>query len=80
MLGLYLLQYLFWTPVGHTEVQGVQGRYVLPILPLLALCLPAFNLKGGGRLRAALVVLPAAAVAAGVAVLPPVVVHAMILR
>lgn len=26
--------YLYWTPVGHETVEGVQGRYFLPLLPL----------------------------------------------
>jgi uncharacterized membrane protein len=34
MLGMYLL----WTPPGASEVQGVQGRYFLPLAPLAAVC------------------------------------------
>ena len=30
-----------WTPVSHTTIYGLQGRYFLPVLPLLLLtCLP----------------------------------------
>lgn len=32
--------YVSWTPVGQRIVDGVQGRYFLPLLPLLALLLP----------------------------------------
>lgn len=80
VLGIYLSQYLAWTPVGHPAVLGPSGRYLLPILPLLALGLPAVTLRAGGPLRAALLTLPAAAVIAGAIVLPPAVVYATILR
>ena len=29
--------YLQWTPVGYARVLGIQGRYFLPVLPLVAL-------------------------------------------
>jgi len=32
-----LSQYISWTAVGAPEVEGVQGRYFIPILPLLLL-------------------------------------------
>lgn len=38
-LLLFLLQYVSWTPPGAPRIEGVQGRYILPIaafLPLLA--------------------------------------------
>ncbi len=39
-MGLILLGMLFrWTPFGHVSIEGVQGRYFLPFLPvLLAAC------------------------------------------
>lgn len=36
---ILLSMFLAWTPVGSTVVQGVQGRYFLPALPLLLLSL-----------------------------------------
>jgi uncharacterized membrane protein len=33
------LLYLLWTPVGYPFVEGFQGRYLLPFLPLLLLLL-----------------------------------------
>lgn len=34
-MGLIMLAlYLYWTPVGAAVVEGVQGRYFIPILPL----------------------------------------------
>lgn len=53
--GIFAGLYLTWTPVGHAIVDGVQGRYFLPMLPLLVFLLPR------GRAR------PALARAAGIA-------------
>lgn len=33
---VYFLLYVTWTPVAETEIWGVQGRYFLPALPVLA--------------------------------------------
>ena len=44
VLLIYQSQYLSFTPVGWDWISGVQGRYLLPLLPLVALALPA-----GGR-------------------------------
>lgn len=43
---IFAALYLSWTPVGQEVVDGVQGRYFLPLVPLLALVLPARH--GGG--------------------------------
>lgn len=43
VLGIFMAMYLLWTPlmpgygVGATSVNGVQGRYFIPLLPLLFL-------------------------------------------
>jgi len=34
---IYLLTYLAWTPVGKEAVEGIQGRYFIPIAPPLLL-------------------------------------------
>jgi hypothetical protein len=53
-LGLILtLLYLQWTRVGGPVVDGFQGRYLLPLAPLLLALLPA----GGARMPAALAAL-----------------------
>jgi hypothetical protein len=39
--------YLSWTKVGKPTIDGLQGRYFLPVIPLLAWPVPAF----GARLR-----------------------------
>lgn len=63
-VGLILLQYLTWTDVGHATVDGVQGRYLLPVLAILVPALPALRLSAplDGVART---VLSAPAVAAG---------------
>ena len=33
--GIFLAMYLYWTPTGNTIIEGVQGRYFLPVLLLL---------------------------------------------
>lgn len=38
--GVLLSQYLSWSDVGQVSIDGPQGRYLLPILPLLALLPP----------------------------------------
>jgi uncharacterized membrane protein len=39
--AVYLIAYLAFTPAGEDSVWGIQGRYFIPILPLMALCLAA---------------------------------------
>lgn len=34
-----LALYLMWTPVAADKVEGVQGRYFIPVLPLVGFCL-----------------------------------------
>ncbi len=46
--------YLVWTGVGAGMVEGVQGRYFIPLLPLLALVLPRLTVPFGAGVRAAL--------------------------
>ena len=74
IFGIYISQYLIWTPVGMPWIGGPQGRYLLPLFPVLALALPRLGLPGGAGLRHALLALPLAAAAADVLMLPRVVV------
>jgi uncharacterized membrane protein len=39
--------YVTWTPVGKPTIDGLQGRYILPVLPLLAWAIP----ESGPRLE-----------------------------
>ncbi len=76
VLTIYISQYLVWTDVGLDRVVGPQGRYFLPLVPLLALALPRLGVRGGASLRHALLLLPLAAAAADVLVLPRLIVRA----
>lgn len=79
---VFILQYLSWTTVGLARIEGVQGRYFLPILVLafpLLLTRP-LKIPGGSWLQAALS-LPAIALAmGGIASLSGVVLGAYYLR
>lgn len=44
---IFISQYLTWTPVGMTHIDGVQGRYFIPLLPALLFIVPNII----GRLR-----------------------------
>ena len=39
----FVLMFINWTPLDSAYIQGIQGRYFLPVMPLLFLVL-AFNL------------------------------------
>ncbi len=58
VLVIFNQQYLTWTPVGLDEIQGVQGRYFIPIVPMGSLFIPSF------RSRYATYILPAMALPA----------------
>ena len=38
-LGTAVTMFLLWTPVGSWKIEGIQGRYYLPVFPLLILAL-----------------------------------------
>ncbi len=40
VLAIGMALYLQWTPVGMPWIGGIEGRYVLPLLPVLVLALP----------------------------------------
>jgi len=65
-LLLLLACYVWWTPPLSRVVRFVQGRYFLPIVPLLLLACPSVELPFGARCRGWLVV-AAAALALGIA-------------
>jgi uncharacterized membrane protein len=35
--------YVSWSPVGAPQIYGMQGRYMLPVLPLLAWTVPEYG-------------------------------------
>lgn len=60
--GLLLLFacYVWWTPLSSRVVRFVQGRYFLPVVPLLLLACPSVELPLGARYRGWLMVTAAA--------------------
>jgi hypothetical protein len=40
-VGLFLSLWLLWTPLNATQIEGMQGRYFLPLLPTLGLAVAA---------------------------------------
>jgi hypothetical protein len=36
---IYIVEYLTWTPVGYARIDGIQGRYFLPLLPVVTVVL-----------------------------------------
>ncbi len=48
LCAIYLSHYVTWTRVGAPLTEGTQGRYFLPLLPMLAVAVP---LMGGGWTR-----------------------------
>jgi uncharacterized membrane protein len=61
--GIFGILYLTWSPVGHPIIDGVQGRYFLPIAMLAGVALP-------GLARGAWVVPIRRALVAAVAIFP----------
>ncbi|HEY1857449.1 DUF2142 domain-containing protein [Acidocella sp.] len=53
VIAVCLSMYLSWTPVGATLIRGVQGRYMLPLVPFLPLILPRLGvlMRLPGRLE-----------------------------
>jgi uncharacterized membrane protein len=54
-LAVLAMAYLGWTPVGSDRIQGVQGRYFLPLLPFALAALPAVPPATRRALRATVV-------------------------
>lgn len=46
LLTIALADYLSWTPVGSNTIEGMQGRYFLPVAPLALLMISARWLQG----------------------------------
>ena len=52
---IYAAQYASWNPPGSRDpIEGIEGRYFLPLLPLVALCFPPVLPKSPRALVAAL--------------------------
>jgi len=67
---IFIFQYLTWASVGDAEILEVRGRYLLPILALMALAIPRIRFAGGKVWRTAFAAVPVVASAAGLLALP----------
>jgi uncharacterized membrane protein len=65
--AMFGMAYLGWNPVGAPIIQGVQGRYWAPALPLLAFALPAWPRTLPTAARQALLVFCVASLALAIA-------------
>ncbi len=71
VIAIFDLEYLTWTKVGDGPIiLGVQGRYAIPLLPMIAIALPLLRLPYTGWLRTALGVPAIALAALGAVYLP----------
>jgi hypothetical protein len=75
-VAIYDVQYLSWTLVGALDIDGVQGRYGLPLLAFLAATVPTFYLTSHrpifGLIRGILLLPATVAAAIGLVLLPQV--------
>jgi uncharacterized membrane protein len=55
--GMFILSYLTWTMPGSTTVEGIQGRYFLPLALVGVVLLPALGGAWAARLHKALTLL-----------------------
>ncbi len=69
-LAIYISQYLVWTMVGAPQIDGPQGRYLLPLLPFLGLALPKFRFAYGGQVAGLLSLGVIISAMAGLCILP----------
>lgn len=69
---VYILQFLSWTRVGEAVIEGVQGRYFIPIAAIAVpvATLPLLRLSAGPVVRTALTLPVVALATGGVALLP----------
>jgi uncharacterized membrane protein len=63
-VAVSLIFYLVWTPARADQIWGVQGRYFVPVLPLIAVAVAAM-LDRGPDIRITALLAIAAAVLSG---------------
>jgi uncharacterized membrane protein len=73
--GIMVLQYFDWTPAGADHVEGVVGRYFIPLAMVLGLALPAVPQAAALRLKVAY-----GALAVFALVTPAIMLHHLALR
>jgi uncharacterized membrane protein len=70
VLLIWLGEYLNWTNVGTPSIQGLEGRYLLPVLPLLIFLIPRWTFPGALPFFRAGIWLPVLAALIDLAILP----------
>jgi len=85
VLFIYIGLYLTWTQTGQPIVEGVQGRYFIPVLLIATLALPRFSLsrlpQRSGAFGAWLLLLPGLALGlAGLVLMPAIILSSYYLR
>jgi hypothetical protein len=63
-----LIFFVIWTPIASIEVEGVQGRYFLPMLPAIALVVSTLVRRGPAETTRAAIALIGAVVSGGAVV------------
>ncbi len=61
--AIFVLQYLSWSPIGSRTIEGIQGRYFLPLVPFLGLALPCGRVRLSSWAMAGLCFYPALSIA-----------------
>jgi uncharacterized membrane protein len=65
---VYLISYLVFTPSDVSSVWGVQGRYFIPILPLVAIALASLVTRGFGERATATLAIASSVLSGGASV------------
>jgi uncharacterized membrane protein len=80
LCAVFDAEYLVWSRVGAPIIEGVQGRYLLPLLAAFAVSIPAVRIRGAAKLKTVLAIPSFAMAAAGLIVLPSLMVSVYYLR
>lgn len=80
LCSIFDAEYLKWTRVGAPLIEGVQGRYLLPLLAACAVFIPVARIRGASKLKAVLALPSYAMAAVGMVVLPCLMVSTYYLR
>jgi uncharacterized membrane protein len=68
--GAVLAQYFIWTRTGYSLIEGPHGRYLLPIVPLIAVAMPYVTARDGAAWRSALRIVPVVVAASNLFFVP----------
>jgi hypothetical protein len=81
VIAMFDLEYLTWTKVGGGPlIDGFQGRYAIPLLPMISIALPSLRLPSPRWLGGALALPVIGMAAAGMVYLPAIVLQTYYLR